>query len=175
MIRLSSKSCMDCQVAVLWLQLLRNYFQELLSQPITQVELANDFSEDSSPFLMSVSNGEGCNIYPQHTQRQAVFLFLSCSFILISSTNHTSRCYAITTEDSSLDSVYDLEDCNHKIISLELSKWFQVHIPIDDCPDYETYVEKCINFSLSFLQLYMHEVCLYAQVNFTFYILRNNF
>ncbi|KAK2657368.1 hypothetical protein Ddye_010420 [Dipteronia dyeriana] len=159
MIRLSFQSRLDCCITVSWLQLLHNFFQELLWQPIAQVESAGDDCLEGSPFLMSVSDGEICNIHPRHVQRQAVFLLLRCSFILISLREDTNKHCACATVDSCLtfDSISDLDNCGKKRGLLELYKWIQGHLPVDTSLEYEMYMEKCINFSLSFLRLYMHE------------------
>ncbi|KAK0604521.1 hypothetical protein LWI29_016477 [Acer saccharum] len=141
------------------LLLLHNYFQELLWQPIAQVESAGDDCLEGSPFVMSVSNGEIRNIHPHHVQRQAVFLLIRCSFILTSLREDTNRHCACATADSCLtfDSISDLDNCGQKRGLLELYQWIQGHLPIYTFLEYEMYMEKCINFSLSFLQLYMHE------------------
>ncbi|KAK0603988.1 hypothetical protein LWI29_010922 [Acer saccharum] len=159
MIRLSFQSRLDCCITVSWLQLLHNYFQELLWQPIAQVESAGDDCLEGSPFVMSVSNGEIRNIHPHHVQRQAVFLLIRCSFILTSLREDTNKHCACATADSCLtfDSISDLDNCGQKRGLLELYQWIQGHLPIDTFLEYEMYMEKCINFSLSFLQLYMHE------------------
>ncbi|KAK3223048.1 hypothetical protein Dsin_010073 [Dipteronia sinensis] len=159
MIRLSFQSRLDCCITVSWLQLLHNYFQELLWQPIAQVESAGDDCLEGSPFLMSVSNGEIRNIHPHHVQRQAVFLLLRCSFILTSQKENTNKHCACATVDSCLtiDSISDFDNCGQKRGLLELYQWIQGHLPIDTFLEYEMYIEKCINFSLSFLQLFMHE------------------
>ncbi|KAL5819512.1 hypothetical protein ACOSQ4_023354 [Xanthoceras sorbifolium] len=159
MIRLSFQSRLDCCITVSWLQLLHNYFQELLWRPIAQVESADDDCLEGSPFLMSVSNGEVGNIRPRHVQRQAVFLFLRCSFILISQRVDTNKHCACATADSCLtfDLISDLDNCGQKRGLLELYKWLQGHLSIDTFLEFEMYMEKCINFSLSFLRLYLHE------------------
>ncbi|CAK8562352.1 unnamed protein product [Lathyrus sativus] len=57
MIRLGSLSCLDCSESFSRLEILHNYFQELLLQPLTQFLSAQGCLEDS-PFLLSLSDGE---------------------------------------------------------------------------------------------------------------------
>lgn len=162
MIRLSFHARLDDCMILSWLHLLHNYFKELLQQPITEVESVQDDCLEGSPFLMSVTDGELYNMGSPHLQRQAVFLFLRCSFTLVSLKEDTKKHCACSAADSCLtfDANSDLDCCGRKKGLLELYKWLQRHLPIDKIVDYEIYMEKCINFSLSFLQLYMHEVCL---------------
>ncbi|XP_044470163.1 uncharacterized protein LOC123199303 isoform X2 [Mangifera indica] len=159
MIRLSFHARLDDCMILSWLHLLHNYFKELLQQPITEVESVQDDCLEGSPFLMSVTDGELYNMGSHHLQRQAVFLFLRCSFTLVSLKEDTKKHCACSAADSCLtfDANSDLDCCGRKKGLLELYKWLQRHLPIDKIVDYEIYMEKCINFSLSFLQLYMHE------------------
>ncbi|KAJ0096376.1 hypothetical protein Patl1_28792 [Pistacia atlantica] len=159
LIRLSFHARLDHCILLSWLQLLHNYFKELLQQPMTQVESVQDDCLEGSPFLMSCTDGELYNMCSRHLQRQAVFLFLRCSFTLISLKEDTKKHCACSAADSCLtfDTISDLDCCGRKKGLLELYKWLQGHLPLDKLVEHEMYMEKCINFSLSFLQLYMHE------------------
>ncbi|XWS33677.1 hypothetical protein CRYUN_Cryun22dG0103300 [Craigia yunnanensis] len=64
------------------LLLIHDYFQELLCQPLTEVDDQDD-SLENSPFMSSISDGEVHGMHSCHLQRQAIFLFLRCSFSLI--------------------------------------------------------------------------------------------
>ncbi|GMJ07962.1 hypothetical protein like AT3G50430 [Hibiscus trionum] len=57
MIRLSFQISLDSLVLVSWLQLLHIYFEDLLCQPLTEVENQDDCLE-GSPFMLSYSDGE---------------------------------------------------------------------------------------------------------------------
>ena len=159
MIRLSFQIPLDYLVLVSWLQLLHDYFQELLCQSLTEVEDQDDSLEDS-PFMLSISDGEVYSMRSRHLQRQAIFLFLRCSFSLINPRNDTGMHCPSATVKSGLgfDSISDLSSCGRQKGLLELYTWLSEHLPVDMLVDHETYMEKCRNFSFSFLKLYVHEV-----------------
>ncbi|KAB2632807.1 hypothetical protein D8674_029054 [Pyrus ussuriensis x Pyrus communis] len=81
MIRLIFQTYPQQSVLVSWLQLVHDYFGELLQQPITPLEYLDDCLE-GSPFLSNVSDAEVNSLSSHHLQRQAVFLFVRCSFEL---------------------------------------------------------------------------------------------
>ncbi|KAM4118014.1 hypothetical protein ACB094_02G168600 [Castanea mollissima] len=158
MIRLSFQTCLECSTLVSWLQLLHTYFQELLWQPITQAESSLDDCLEGSPFFICVSNGE-THLHSSHIQRQAIFLFLKISFTLISLKENTEKQCLCTTPNSCLtyESNSGLECCFRKKGLLELHKWLQGHFPTETFLDNEMYMERCVNFASSLLQLFMHE------------------
>ncbi|XP_021300896.1 uncharacterized protein LOC110429272 [Herrania umbratica] len=158
MIRLCFQIPLDCMVLVSWLQLLHEYFQELLCQPLTEVEDQYDCLEDS-PFMLSITDGEVHSMHSCHLQRQAIFLFLRCCFSLINPRKDTGmHCpSAILKSGLSFDTIPDMSCFGRKKGLLELYTWLSEHLPVDILVDRETYMEKCINFSFSFLKLYMHE------------------
>lgn len=166
MIRLSSQIFTKYSNLVSWLQLLHKYFQGLLLQPLTEVESDNDDCFEGSPFLSSLCYGEVNSISTRHLQRQAIFLFLRWSFSLISLKEETDKHCACATWNSCLafDLSSDLECCGKKKGLLELYEWLQGHLPSNMFVDYNIYMEKSINFTRSFLQLYMLEVCLPDQL-----------
>ncbi|KAM1426338.1 hypothetical protein ACFX15_018057 [Malus domestica] len=159
MIRLIFRTYPQQSVLVSWLQLVHDYFGELLRQPITPLEYQDDCLE-GSPFLSSVSDAEVNSLSSRHLQRQAIFLFLRCSFGLISAkegTNNKCAC-AIWNLCLTCDSKTELECCGRKKGLLELYSWLQGHLPTDISVDHEMYFEKCVDFAKSFLQLYIKEV-----------------
>ncbi|CAL5197659.1 unnamed protein product [Lathyrus oleraceus] len=158
MIRLGSLSCMDCSDSFSRLEILHNYFQELLLQPLTQFLSAQGCLEDS-PFLSSLSDGETYGMSSSHLQRQAIFLLLDCSISLVSqrgSKENHSDCSALS---SYFTNNPDPEFDNFRIKKglLELYKWIQKHLPSEVSINCENYSEICMNFMSSFLKLYLHE------------------
>jgi hypothetical protein len=162
MTRLSFQTCLECSTLVSWLQLLHTYFQELLWQPIAQAESCQDDCLEGSPFLLCVSDGE-IHLHSRHIQRQAVFLFIKFSFTLMSlKANSENQCVCATPNSClTYESNSGLECCFRKKGLLELHKWLQGHLPTETFLDHEMYLERCVNFASSLLQLFMHEVCLF--------------
>ncbi|XVF17754.1 hypothetical protein REPUB_Repub10bG0150900 [Reevesia pubescens] len=158
MIRLSFQIPLDCLVLVSWLQLLHVYFQELLCQPLTEVENQGDCLEDS-PFMLSISDGEVHSMHSHHLRRQAIFLFLRCSFSLINLGKDTSKhCPSAAVKSCmGFEAISDLSCYGREKGLVELYAWLSEHLSIDMLVDHETYMEKCINFSFSFLKLYVPE------------------
>ncbi|OIV93423.1 hypothetical protein TanjilG_15058 [Lupinus angustifolius] len=155
MIRLGSLACLDCSIRHCWLELLHNYFEELLRQPLNHFQSDQDDCLEGSPFLLSLSDGQACGMHSSHLQRQAVFLFLDCSFSMIcprgEKADH-SNCSTFSSLTTKLDHFYTEKG------SLELYKWTQGHLPTEISIDHEKYVEICMNFMSSFLQLYLREI-----------------
>ncbi|XP_010550373.2 PREDICTED: uncharacterized protein LOC104821263 [Tarenaya hassleriana] len=142
MIRLSYLSELNCTTLHSWLQYLHLHYQGFLQQPISRHGPVQDNCLDSSPFLSSLSNGEIRKIYSDHLQRLAVFLFLRCSFTLISSRKHfDDRCE---------------RDCRKKGLK-EIHEWIEEQIPGYTFSIQGTCFEKNMDFSISFIRLYMHE------------------
>nr|KYP42544.1 hypothetical protein KK1_036071 [Cajanus cajan] len=159
MIRLGSLTGLDCQTHLSWLELLHNYFQELLQQPLTHFDSDQIGCLEGSPFLLSLSDGEACKMHSGHLQRQAVYLFLACSFSLIHQKEEKANHCNCSTSCSHLTPIPDSEDdhfCRKKG-SLELCKWIQGHLPTAVSVNHEKYLQICMNFLSSFLQLYLRE------------------
>lgn len=158
MLRLSYQTRLGCSTLLSWLQLLQDYFEELLWKPITEFESGQDQCLEGSPFLSLSNRVHG--MPSLHLQRQTVLLFLRCCFSLISLTGETSKQCVCATLNSCLtfDLVTDLDCCRKKGL-LELYKWLQGHLPTNMFVDRKMYLERCIGFALSFLRLFMHEVC----------------
>ncbi|XP_025013705.1 uncharacterized protein LOC8267269 isoform X2 [Ricinus communis] len=158
MLRLSYQTCLDYFTLISWLQLLHDYFEVLLWKPIIKLEFPQDESLEDSPFLSSLSDGDIHGINSHHLQRWAILLFLRCCFGLISLTRDKSKkCTCGTLNCCSGYSISDMDCCGRKKGFLEIYKWLQGHFPIDMSVGQEMYFEKCIGFTFSFLQLYMHE------------------
>ncbi|TQE07032.1 hypothetical protein C1H46_007422 [Malus baccata] len=121
MIRLIFQTYPQQSVLVSWLQLVHDYFGELLRQPITPLEYQDDCLE-GSPFLSNVSDAEVNSLSSRHLQRQAIFLFLRCSFGLISSKEGTNNKCACVIWNLRLmcDSKTELDCCGRKKGLLEL-------------------------------------------------------
>ncbi|MBA0846146.1 hypothetical protein Goarm_023287, partial [Gossypium armourianum] len=158
MIRLSLQIPLDFLVLVSWLQLLHSYFEDLLYQPLTDVMNQDDSLEDS-PFMLSNFDGEVHSMHSRHLQRQAIFLFLRCSFSLINLGKATRKHYSNATVKSSIDvDAISEQSCGREKGLLELYAWLSGHVVVDKLVAHEMYREKSINFSFSLLKLYTHEL-----------------
>ncbi|GER35691.1 pentatricopeptide (PPR) repeat-containing protein [Striga asiatica] len=135
MVKLSSNTLIEQTVHVKWIDLLSNHFQDLLLQPISRGESVQvDFLE-GSPFCTSIVDNDSQNVPSCHLQRLTVFLFLKRSL----SQNVDSEC---CTENMGLAKLYE---------------WLRTQIPHDILVNDELYFDRCVRFTLSFLQLFMHE------------------
>lgn len=161
MIRLIFRVHQDSSLLALWLQLLHEYFESLLYQPISQRHSNLTDCLDGSPFLSRVSDGQKVHrTCITHLQRQAIFLFLKCSTSLIKlgKVTDTKCSCAFPSSCFTYELHSGLECCSPRKGLLELSEWLNRHVPLDLLVDYELYLEKCSHFTSSFLQLYMDEV-----------------
>ncbi|KAJ4967529.1 hypothetical protein NE237_019378 [Protea cynaroides] len=159
MIRLSFQISWDYSTLVLWLELLHTYFEDLILLPISARDALFDDCVEGSPFLTSILNVDVHRISTCHLQRQAIFLFLKCSFQLISLGQETDEGCGCTTSNSCLtcESQSDLESCCRKKGLSQLSVWVKAHLPLETHKNYQVYLEKCNIFTMSFLQLYIDE------------------
>ncbi|XP_024030792.1 uncharacterized protein LOC21403182 [Morus notabilis] len=159
MIRLSFQTSLDCSVLVSWLQLIHNYFSQLLRQPITSLELVQNDSLEGSPFLSSISDEEVNNLSSLHVKRRAIFLLLRCSFSLINLRGSTDEKCTCGTKILCLrcNTNVELKYCGRQKGLIELSNWLQSHLPTKIFLNSEMYLQKRVDFTLSFLKLYMHE------------------
>lgn len=162
MIRLGSLMNMDCSDYFSWLEILHNYFQELLLQPLTQFQSDQGDCLEGSPFLLSLSDGEAYGMSSSHLQRQAIFLLLDCSVSLISQRGSKENHNACSTSSSYFTNNPDPEfdHSSRKKGLLELYRWIQKHLLTEVSINHEKYSDICMNFMSSFLQLYLCEVCL---------------
>ncbi|WCJ31047.1 hypothetical protein M5689_012563 [Euphorbia peplus] len=158
MLRLSYNTCLGYSTLISWLQLLHEYYEELLRKSIIQLGFSQDEFLEGSPFLPSLSDEGATKFSSSHLQRWAVLLFLRCCFSLTSSTGDIpEQCAcAIPTSCSIFDSISILSNARRTGF-LELHKWLQGHLPTDIPVAHEMHFENCVGFSSSFLKLYMHE------------------
>ncbi|KAG6571428.1 hypothetical protein SDJN03_30343, partial [Cucurbita argyrosperma subsp. sororia] len=161
MIRLSFSCHLQCSTLVLWLQLCRNRFQNLLLLPKLELESSSDTSLEDSPLTVSYF-GEERSPCSMHLRRLAIFLFLRCSlsFICKQPTEKYDASIALKSQlmcTTNLESKCDGCNCSKKAI-LELYKWLQGNLPTNNFLDTKMYATNCIKFASSFLQLYMHEL-----------------
>ena len=180
MIRLSFSCHLQCSTLVLWLQLCRNRFQNLLLLPKLELESSSDTSLEDSPLTVSYF-GEERSPCSMHLRRLAIFLFLRCSlsFICKQPTEKYDASIALKAQlmcTTNLESKCGGCNCSKKAI-LELYKWLQGNHPTNNLLDTKMYATNCIKFASSFLQLYMHEVCTFSSLFFTmsYKALHNNY
>ncbi|KAE8651922.1 uncharacterized protein LOC101211532 isoform X2 [Cucumis sativus] len=160
MIRLSFHCHLQCSTLVLWLQLCRNCFQNLLLLPKLELESTADTSLEDSPLIVSYF-GDKRSPCSLHLRRLAVFLFLRCSlsFICKQPTEKCDPSIAIKSQliyTTTLESKCDDCTCSKKGV-LELYKWLLGNLPTNIFLDTNMYAKNCTKFASSFLQLYMHE------------------
>ncbi|CAN1225215.1 hypothetical protein LINGRAPRIM_LOCUS961 [Linum grandiflorum] len=159
MLRLSYVTQLSCTTLVCWLQLLHDYFEELLLKPICRVKPGQYNSLEGSPFLSSLLEEETKDMHSLHSQRQAILLFLRCCLSLTSLTGESI--YQDPSTDNSFSTINwvpDL-DSSHKTKGMtELYRWIQHHLQNDITFETETYMDNHILFAQSFLQLYLHEL-----------------
>nr|XP_043638809.1 uncharacterized protein LOC122609927 [Erigeron canadensis] len=137
MSRLSSLVDLDCIMVVSWLQLINNYFHDLLLESVAQLEADQNDCLKDSPF-----NGTSY----RHLQRRAVFLYLKLTFSLIKSKERCKKQCACG----------DVNSCSKKGFTA-LYEWIQKQLPANIIVNFELYDGSCKSFTKSFLQLYMHE------------------
>ncbi|XP_062223584.1 uncharacterized protein LOC133922316 [Phragmites australis] len=154
MMRLKPYMQQDCSYIVCWLKLLRQYFQDLLHEPISQHIAKPDNCLEGSPFLLNmVGLVESQDKSTRHLQRQAVYLFLS-SCICLSCNRNNGRLQCSCKRDDCLLG-HKVQGCNDhcKCFGLsEISDWFQ-RCYLDTSFDSKSSTD----FALSFLRLYMEE------------------
>ncbi|KAK9053211.1 hypothetical protein SSX86_029843 [Deinandra increscens subsp. villosa] len=137
MIRLSTLISLDCDTVVLWLHLIEKYFQDLLSESVSEPEADQDDCLRDSPFSGTSH---------RHLQRRVIFLFLKCAFSLIGlKENCKKQC-----------SCGNLNLCSKKGFTA-LYEWLKRHLPANILNNDELYDDCCKSFTKSFIQLYMHE------------------
>lgn len=159
MVKLSFRIHLEYTLIISWLHLVYEYFEDLLLLPIPGEKFEEDYCLEGSPFCTSIFNPGKQNVSSRHLQRLAVFLFLRCSSSLLTmkaSPDTQCACERLevcTTFDLNLNS----ECCSKSKGLIELHKWLLAHVPADIFLDHEMYSKQCLTFTLSFVQLYMHE------------------
>ncbi|XP_056169761.1 uncharacterized protein LOC115686581 isoform X1 [Syzygium oleosum] len=154
MTRLSGQG-LESSVLFLWLRLLHKYFQDLMSEQISMLEPVREDSLEGSPFSGSMfeENIQGTNLY--HLKRQAIYLFIKCSLSLIFNEEEGDQQCECLSAKPCLSS--HPEYCSHKKVLGELYKWLSQNLQHDTHGDSELYMEKCMHFGSSFIQLYAQE------------------
>ncbi|KAL6629443.1 hypothetical protein ACP70R_029208 [Stipagrostis hirtigluma subsp. patula] len=152
MMRLKPYMQNDCSHIVCWLKLLRRYFSNLLHEPISQNTAKPDNFLEGSPFSLNmVGFAKSQDKLTRHLQRQAIYLFLSCS-ICLSYNDGRLKC-SCTRDDCLLG--HKVQGCSNHCTCFglsEISDWFQrCYLDTRFDSKYST------DFALSFLQLYMEE------------------
>ncbi|KAL9272556.1 hypothetical protein AKJ16_DCAP17481 [Drosera capensis] len=158
MIRLSYQIRFESTTLFLWLELLHEYFKDLLMEPIYLLHSSVDNSLEGSPFQSSFDNQE--TKHPsRHLRGQALFLFLRCCLGLISHQEAPGfDCICMQQTSCSTPNVNTAEDCCARSRGLlQLYEWLQVQVSFDMVGQLKVHVKNCIAFSSFFIQLYMHE------------------
>ncbi|KAK6922988.1 Protein Lines, N-terminal [Dillenia turbinata] len=157
MIRLSSLINQDYSVLVSWVQLLHKYFEDDLEKPIMELKREEDASLIDSPFLNCTSDLEGQGFGMSHLQRQVIFLFLKCSISLMCSREKNDPPCRTSNLCPSVELKPDQEFCTQRKSLLEIYTWLERQISRNMFMDEKLFLAKHMEFSLSILQLYMHE------------------
>ncbi|KAL8044405.1 hypothetical protein ABFX02_08G044200 [Erythranthe guttata] len=148
MVKLCSNINIEKTMPVTFIHLIHKYFEDLLSQPICGVKLDRAGFMEGSPFCTSISDPEKQTMLHSHLQRLAIFLFLKCSLSFASMKKESPDEAQIT---------HNSENCSTSTGFIKLHEWLKVHFLADILANDEPYFERCVRFSLSFLQLFMHE------------------
>ncbi|EPS63044.1 hypothetical protein M569_11743, partial [Genlisea aurea] len=140
MAKLSSRD-LELAIFITWIDLLQKNFEHVLLEPIHGVRFTEDGALEGSPFGSSLSTPGKQNVPSRHLQRLSVFLFLKFSL-------------ALARSDGDSDS-----SSSGKDVSEKLHEWLLAQAP----PPADIYVKgelsskQCLQFSLSFLRLFMPE------------------
>ncbi|CAD6248427.1 unnamed protein product [Miscanthus lutarioriparius] len=153
MMRLKPYIQQDCSHIVSWLKLLRHYFEDLLHEPISQHIAKPGNCLEGSPFLLDmVDLVESQDKSTRHLQRQAIYLFLSCSICLSYSRNDGALQCSCKRDECLLG--HKVQGCSNHCNCFglsEISDWFQ------KCYLNWSLDSNSSSFALSFLELYMEE------------------
>ncbi|KAL6889034.1 hypothetical protein ACP4OV_010060 [Aristida adscensionis] len=154
MMRLKPYMQHNCSHIVCWLKLIRQYFPDLLHKPILQHIAKPDNILEGSPFLLNmVGFVKSQDKSTRHLQRQAIYLFLSCSIWLSCDGNDGKLKCSCKRDDCLLGhKVYGCSNHCNCIGLSEISDWFQ-RCYLD--MSFES--KSSTDFAFSFLQLYVEE------------------
>lgn len=150
MIRLTYQSNIKCTILLSWLKYLQLHFQGFLRHALTRFKPVQENCLEGSPFFVSLPDREVNETHSNHLQRLSVLLFLRCSFTLVYSSRHTNKHCEF--------------DCRKKGME-EMFKWIELQTPGDTFSDHGIYTKKSVDFSTSFVRLFMHEVLVYPSVS----------
>ncbi|XP_048556733.1 uncharacterized protein LOC125537458 isoform X2 [Triticum urartu] len=152
MIRLKPHIQQNCSHVVCLLKLLQRHFQSPLHEPMFQHSTKLENCLEGSPFLLSgVGLGELQDKSTRHLQRQAMYLFLSCSIVLACSGNDSRLKCSCKRDQCCHKGEGCTDNCNYFGLS-EISVWFQ-----RCCLDKILDSKSSTDIVLCFLQLYMEE------------------
>ena len=162
MMRLKPYLQQDCSHIVCCLKLLQQYFHGLIHEPISQYIAKLDSCLEGSPFLLNmVGLVENQDKSTGHLQRQAIYLFLSsCICLSYNRNDGTVKCSCKRNDCFLGHKVQGCSDHCSCVGLSEISDWFQ-RCYLDMSFDSKSSTD----FALSFLELYMEEVCIYAPNN----------
>jgi len=154
MMRLKPYMQQDCSRIVCCLKLLRQYFHDLIHEPISQHIAKLDSCLEGSPFLLNmVGLVENQDKSTRHLQRQAIYLFLSsCICLSYNRNDGTVKCSCKRNECFLGHKVQGCSDHCSCVGLSEISDWFQ-RCYLDMSFDSKSSTD----FALSFLELYMEE------------------
>ncbi|KAI3713068.1 hypothetical protein L1987_71639 [Smallanthus sonchifolius] len=137
MIRLSCLINLDCVTVGSWLHFIAKYFQDLLSESVSEPEADQNDCLKDSPF-----NGTS----QRHLQRRVIFIYLKCAFSLI----------GLKVKCKKQCSCGNMNSCSKKGFTA-IFEWLKKHLPANILDNNELYDDCCKSFTKSFIQLYMHE------------------
>ncbi|KAG6532000.1 uncharacterized protein LOC122055713 isoform X3 [Zingiber officinale] len=144
---------------VLWLELLKHNFQDLLYMPISDCSVGPATVVKESPFLANFDDGDKLqNLCTKHLWRQITFLFLHCCFRLVHFDKKSGYQFHCEAQSSCVTS--PLKVCGKLGTSMGLMQffeWLQRLFPLENIVDYESFRESCCTFAAFFLQLYLEE------------------
>ncbi|KAK3152681.1 hypothetical protein QOZ80_2BG0162090 [Eleusine coracana subsp. coracana] len=154
MMRLKPYMQQDCSHIICCLKLLRQYFQDLLYDPISQHIVEPDNCLEGSPFCLSmVDLVETQAKSNRHLQRRAIYLLLGCCICLSCNRNDGKLHCSCKRDDGLLG--HEVRGCFDHCSCFglsEISDWFE-RCYLDQRFD----SKPSIDFSLYFLQLYIEE------------------
>ncbi|CAM8903856.1 unnamed protein product [Rhodiola kirilowii] len=155
MVRLQTGISIDRSITHLCLELLQEYFEDILNKKLTLIKVADNVCLQDSPFSHSTYECGASKASQQHLQRLAILLFVKCTVTLIASKAEKNVRCACAKNLTFAD--LHVGCCSTRKGLSALYVWLLGQHPIDSYADYDTYVEKCMTFASVFLQLFVDE------------------
>ncbi|CAM8906453.1 unnamed protein product [Rhodiola kirilowii] len=162
MVRLQTGISIDRSITHLCLELLHEYFEDILNKKLTLIKVADNVCLQDSPFSHSTYECGASKASQQHLQRLAILLFVKCTVTLIASKAEKKVRCACAKNLTFAD--LHVGCCSTRKGLSALYLWLLGQHPIDSYADYDTYVEKCMTFASVFLQLFVDEDDMLFQV-----------
>ncbi|CAM9003738.1 unnamed protein product [Rhodiola kirilowii] len=162
MVRLQTGISIDRSITHLCLELLHEYFEDILNKKLTLIKVADNVCLQDSPFSHSTYECGASKASQQHLQRLAILLFVKCTVTLIASKAEKKVRCACAKNLTFAD--LHVGCCSTRKGLSALYLWLLEQHPIDSYADYDTYVEKCMTFATVFLQLFVDEDDMLFQV-----------